>query len=211
MMLNLEALAHAPAHSDPFDFLVARNVLAPEFIATVGADFPRVPGTGSFPAASLPAGAAFRTLVADLASAEFAAAVGARFGCDLAGLSRLITVRGRSGGQDGFVHTDAEWKVVTALLYLNPHWDDGTGRLRLLRSRDVDDVAVEVPPDWGTIIAFRRSDRSFHGHKPFYGERRVIQIAWAADAAHAEREERRHRRSAALKLALHRLLPKSRA
>ena len=28
------------------------------------------------------------------------------------------------------------------------------------------------------VAAFRRSEASFHGHLPFEGERRVIQIAW---------------------------------
>lgn len=207
MVLNLDALAHAPASTDPFDFFIARHVLAPECMARVGRDFPRVPGTGSFPVAMLEAGPAFRSLVEDLQSPEFARAIGERFGCDLVSLPRLITVRGRSGAKDGYVHTDSEWKVVTALLYLNEQWSDDTGRLRLLRSTNLDDVAVEVAPEWGTVIAFRRSDRSFHGHKPFHGERRLVQIAWATDAGHVEREERRHRRSAAFKTALRAIFP----
>jgi len=73
------------------------------------------------------------------------------------------------------------------------------GRLRLLRTRNLDDVVVEVPPDYGMLVAFRRSSRSFHGHKPHFGERRVLQINWVSDASYVTHEERRHRRSAALK------------
>jgi hypothetical protein len=28
----------------------------------------------------------------------------------------------------------------------------------------------------GTLLAFRRTDHSWHGHKPFVGERRMLQL-----------------------------------
>jgi len=34
-------------------------------------------------------------------------------------------------------------------------------------------MIVEVPPSDGTLVAFKRSDNSWHGHKPFSGKRRV--------------------------------------
>lgn len=42
--------------------------------------------------------------------------------------------------------------------------------------------ALEVPPLNGSAFAFPRSDRSCHGHLPFTGERRVIQVTWLRDA-----------------------------
>ena len=39
-------------------------------------------------------------------------------------------------------------------------------------------MIMEVPPTEGTLLAFRRADNSWHGHKPFAGERRVIQFNW---------------------------------
>jgi len=48
----------------------------------------------------------------------------------------------------------------------------------------------------GTLLAFRRSDNSFHGHKSFVGERRVIQFNWVTDAGVVARERLRHRVSA---------------
>ncbi len=198
MILNLQAIAEAPVSHDPFDFFIARDVLPPDWKDAISDDFPRVPGTGSYPMSALSAGATFQSLIEELSSEPFAHAVGGPLGCDLTGLTPLVTIRGRSGPKDGFVHTDAAWKIVTALLYLNPTWQDDGGRLRLLRSSSLDDVAVEVPPAWGTLIAFRRSDRSYHGHRPFYGERRLVQVAWA-DPAYVRREERRHRRSALIK------------
>ena len=52
-------------------------------------------------------------------------------------------------------------------------------------------MAAEVPPTMGTIFGFRRSDTSWHGHKPFAGERRVVQVTWLRDASELERKKSR--------------------
>ncbi len=49
------------------------------------------------------------------------------------------------------------------------------------------------------MVAFRRSDNSFHGHHPHVGERRSIQLNWVTDARVVRRELGRHRWSARLK------------
>ena len=86
------------------------------------------------------------------------------------------------------------------LLYMNPTWESAGGRLRLLKSaNDIDDMILEVPPVEGTLLAFKRSDNSWHGHKPFTGERRVIQFNWVATEEIALREQFRHRFSATIK------------
>ena len=88
-------------------------------------------------------------------------------------------MRGRCERSDGNIHTDHWSKVVTVLIYPNEQWADAGGRLRLLRSADdLEDYAAEVSPIDGTLLAFRRSDRSYHGHARFDGERRIIQISW---------------------------------
>ena len=69
--------------------------------------------------------------------------------------------------------------MITVLVYLNTDWSHRGGKLRLLRSAtDMEDYVAEVPPVGGTLLAFRRSENSFHGHKPFEGERRIIQLSW---------------------------------
>jgi hypothetical protein len=69
-----------------------------------------------------------------------------------------------------------------------------------LRSKDnIEDVIAEVPPTEGTLIAFRRSDHSFHGHKPYEGIRRVVMLNWMVDARAAQRERLRHGVSALIK------------
>ena len=67
----------------------------------------------------------------------------------------------------------------TILIYFNPEWKHETGALRLLRSpTDIEDYAAEVPPLSGTLLGFRRSGNSFHGHKRFEGERWMLQMSW---------------------------------
>ena len=62
-------------------------------------------------------------------------------------------MRGAADTRDGYIHTDSKTKIVTVLLYLNPAWAPDGGRLRLLRNgSDLEAVAAEVPPDFGTLV-----------------------------------------------------------
>lgn len=54
-------------------------------------------------------------------------------------------------------------------------------------------ATAEIQPLYGTLVAFRRSDHSWHGHLPYAGQRRVIQVAWLADADEVRRKTRRGR------------------
>lgn len=131
---------------------------------------------------------------------EFRKAFEEKFQVDLSNRPTTITVRGRCGRGDGKIHNDSTSKIITVLIYMNPAWDNSGGRLRLLRSRDnIDDVAVEVPPSDGTLVTFLRSDRSWHGHLPFVGERRVIQFNWVTDNDSQWVSLFRHRVSASVK------------
>ena len=132
--------------------------------------------------------------------AEFRAAFEEKFEIDLTDRPTMITVRGRCWEKDGSIHTDSVTKLITVLIYMNSSWEDSGGQLRLLRSgEDLEDYVAEVPPEEGTLIAFRRSDHSWHGHKPFVGPRRVIQLNWVTSQGVLRYETRRHRYSAFLK------------
>ena len=198
-MLNLAALHGATLSHDPFDHIVVDNVVPAPAAAELRPDFPTISTTGSFPLSEIEYGPAFAELVADLNGPEFERGIADAFGLDLSPYARVITVRGRVGGHDGGVHTDASWKIISVLLYLNERWTDEGGRLRLLRAADVHQPAVEIVPKWGTLLAFRRSDRSWHGHLPAEGERRVVQVNWVTSQQMADKELRRHRRSAWVK------------
>lgn len=205
-MLDLAAFEAAPLVKEPFEYLVLPGFVRPEVRAAINADYPAVDTPGSFPLSEVRYGPAFAALIEELKGAAMRAAFGSKFGLNLDGLPTMLTVRGHCGKKDGQIHTDSTTKVITVLLYMNPQWEESGGRLRLLRSPvDIEDVLVEVPPEEGTLIAFRRSDNSYHGHKPFHGPRRVIQLNWVADANYLRFEATRHRISAFFK----RILPRA--
>jgi len=196
-VLDVQRLRAAPLVRDPFDFVVVERFLRAEAGAAVLADFPAVAGHGSFPVDVLVYGPAFAGLLEALTGPELRRAIEEKFAIDLAGRPTMVTVRGRGDGKDGRIHTDSATKIITLLLYMNPVWDAAGGRLRLLRrADDLDDFALEVMPLAGTMLAFRRSDKSFHGHLPHRGERRVLQLNWVTEAEVVRREIARHRWSA---------------
>jgi hypothetical protein len=199
-MFDFDAFAGVPLNRDPFDHLVVPGFLEPGDLRGARADFPKIGRAGLFPLSALSFGPSFAQLIDAIQGPELEAAFSEKFGLDLAGLPMMVTVRGRCRKKDGRIHTDTETKIVTALLYLNEPWREDGGRLRLLRGpRDLNDMIGEVPPDGGTLIAFRRSENSWHGHQPFEGERRYVMFNWMADTAAAARELRRHRASAQIK------------
>jgi len=75
----------------------------------------------------------------------------------------MITVRGHAQSKDGRIHTDTKDKVATCLLYLNGAWDEGGGRLRVLRSgHDLEDYIAEVSRQAEALSSHSRS-RIIHG------------------------------------------------
>jgi hypothetical protein len=202
-MLDFSVLAATPVEMEPFRYFVATNVLDRQALAEVRNDFPEIRGPGIFALADLTYGPAFAALIDEIRGAEFEAVMAEKFDVDLSDKPQMITVRGFCQEKDGRIHTDTESKVVTLLLYLNEGWEPDGGRLRFLRGPDdLDDMIAEVPPLGGTMIAFRRSNNSFHGHKPYVGARRYIMVNWLATEAAARREIARHRFSAKIKQAL---------
>ncbi len=145
-------------------------------------------------------GGAFGHLAAELEGEALRQAIEEKFAIDLAGRPTMITLRGKSDGKDGRIHTDSATKIITLLLYMNPVWEPQAGRLRLLRSADdLEDCIAEIAPVAGMMVAFRRGESSFHGHYPHVGERRSLQLNWVTDQIVVRRELGRHRWSARLK------------
>lgn len=196
-LLDLDALREAPLTRDPFAFAVVPSFVPAAPAAAVAADFPAIAHAGLLPLEATRFGPRFRELVEEIRSVEVARAFSRKFGIDLMGSPLMITVRGRCQEKDGRIHTDSAAKLVTALLYFNESWEAEGGRLRLLRgSNDLEDAIAEVVPAAGTLVAFRRSENSFHGHKPFSGVRRYVMFNWMASTLSARRELARHRLSA---------------
>lgn len=197
---DMGAFAQTPLTRDPFDFLVVPGFLSDEALALACQDFPAIAHAGLTPLSELAYGPGFAAVVDELRSGEMEEAFSEKFGVDLSRKPLMITVRSRSQQKDGRIHVDSESKVISALLYLNEPWREEGGRLRFLRGPDdIEDMVAEVPPDAGTLAAFRRSDRSYHGHKPFVGPRRYIMFNWMTDELAMTRELARHRLSARVK------------
>ncbi len=198
--LDLSRFTGTPLERDPFDHLVVPGFVRAEAFESLDRDFPKIRKGGSFPAASLDCGPAFKAFLAELQGPEVTRAFEDKFEIDLRGRPTMVTLRGHTRAKDGRIHTDSTTKIITALIYMNAGWDSDGGRLRLLRGpRDIEDYVAEVPPDQGTLLAFRCSDNAYHGHKPFIGERRSIQLNWLTDEAVLKRELSRHGFSAFLK------------
>jgi hypothetical protein len=196
-VLDFAAFRAAPLFRNPFDYIIQPGFVRPEACAAINADYPVINEPGSFPLGQLECGPGFRSLIDALESAEMRTAFAEKFALDLDGRPTTITVRGRCGTRDGNIHTDSVSKLITVLLYLNPAWEAAGGRLRLLRSgHDLDDVVAEVPPTEGTLVAFRRSNNSWHGHKLFIGPRRVVQFNWVTGQRAARLTGLRHGLSA---------------
>ena len=176
-LLNIQALQNAELHTDPFDYMVVPGFLSPEVLARVNADYPAIETAANHALDNLQYGPAFADLMEELRAPAFATALGERFDMELASLPTTVTVRKFCERTDGNIHTDHKSKVITVLVYFNEQWDHEDGQLRMLRSKgDIEDYVAEVPPLGGTLLAFRRTDHSWHGHTRFVGERRMVQL-----------------------------------
>jgi hypothetical protein len=200
MHLDLAAFDAAPLQSDPFPHLILPGFLAGAALDSVRRDFPKDALPGSLPPDVLDYGPAFGDLLEAMAGDALRAAVERKFGLDLAGRPSMCTVRCLARERDGQIHRDAGFKIVTLLLYLNEPWHEDGGRLRVLRANDdLENYTAEIPPDGGTLFAFKCVPNAWHGHKPFDGPRRSIQLNYVSDASLMQRELARHRLSARVK------------
>lgn len=200
MLLRPDQLAVADVRNAPFPLLIARDVLDDAARAELDADFPHYSGAGYFPHSDNDCGQSINALVSELTAPAFADALGQQLGIErLSQYPPLVTICRSLNLRHGSIHTDSLSKVASALLYLNPQWPSEThaGCLRFLtQPNDIEATLVpEIPPVYGMLAAFKRSDCSYHGHLPFEGERHVIQVAWLVDAAAKARKTRRGRLS----------------
>jgi SM-20-related protein len=206
--LGIEQFRTTPLVRQPFEHLIVPQFIGPLPLAEINADYPKIPTSGSFPVDQLSFGPAFRNFLEELNGDDFREAFEEKFGIELTGRPTITTVRGWCGPGDGKIHTDSATKIITVLIYMNESWDQPGGRLRLLRSsHDLSDIIVEVPPIAGTLLAFKRSNNSWHGHEPFVGERRVIQFNWLTSHGNRQIAMLRHHTSASFKRLLQMVIP----
>jgi SM-20-related protein len=176
-LINIDALRAARLQTDPYDYLVVPGFLGADALARVNGDYPAIDTAANHSLEDLSYGSAFEALMEELRGPALASVLGEKFDMDLASLPTTVTVRKFCERTDGNIHTDHKSKIITVLVYFNDKWEHADGQLRLLRSKDdINDYAAQVPPDGGTLLAFRRTDHSWHGHTRYVGERRMVQI-----------------------------------
>ncbi len=191
-MLDYSTFDATPLRRDPFDFIVVPGFIQSRSLQELNRDFPEIAGPGNYPIESLSFGSAFERFVDELKGPEMTQHFSEKFGIDLTGLEILSTAREYCQESDGAIHTDSKAKVITILFYFNKEWPHEGGRLRLLRSPDdLEDYEAEVSPEGGAMLAFRRSKCSYHGHKPFCGHRRIVQMHWVDPKLVAKKERKR--------------------
>jgi len=202
--IDLALFERATLASDPFPYVLVPGFVPEGVRAELSAAYPKIDRPGSFPVGDVRFGSVFRQFLDEIEGPAMRAAFAKKFGIDLAGRPTMVTVRGQAQLKDGSIHTDTASKLITVLIYMNESWEAKGGRLRLLRSNtDLEDMVAEVPPAAGTLLAFRVTKNSWHGHKPASGPRRVVQLNWVESDAVVRRERLRHGLSARVK----RLLP----
>jgi len=176
-IFDYQAFAGTELKTDPFDHIVVPAFIKREALKAINDDYPELPGPGTFPVETCQGGARFTDLWEAVNSAQFRDWIADKFDMDLRETAVMGTIRRECEPTDGAIHTDSKTKLITILFYFNEEWPHEGGRLRLLRSEtDLEDFADEVVPENGTMLAFRVCKHSYHGHKPFTGDRRIMQL-----------------------------------
>jgi SM-20-related protein len=202
IVLDESALLAAPLQREPYDHVLIDRAIKREFEASILADAPLINAVGSFALTSVKYGPGFAKLISDLLAPRFRHIIEEKLALDLGAYPTMITVRGycaRTRDAEGYVHTDSRHKIVTVLLYLNPAWQHAGGNLRVLRSKSIDDCALEIVPELGRMLIFRRSDNSWHARMPYEGPRLNLQLNWVKSSLYVKREYLRHQLSALAK------------
>jgi hypothetical protein len=193
-VIDIDAVRNAQLSHEPYDFFCGSNFLRQEAIAELREDFPDISKPGYLTVDEVSLKGRFRTLIAELEAPELTEVLSQKFGRNLHANPRLTTIMRRSQAKYGAIHTDSASKIMTLLVYMNDAWEaDQGGRLRVLYDdRHYEPYAFEVPPTMGHVFAFLRSDKSWHWHRPFTGERKVVQVAWVKDEAELNRKKKRN-------------------
>ena len=191
-MIDLAALKGAKVAPDPFPHFQGGNVLKADQIDAMERDFPKLKHEGFLTLREIQAEGAFAQFLDELQGPEVVAAVSDLLGFDLRGRPPLVTIMRICPKRAGRIHTDGKVKLATMLVYFNRTWPAGhAGSIRALYSEDnVEKYAEEVLPVMGNFFGFLRSEHSWHGHLPFEGERKVVQITWLESEEAVERKKR---------------------
>ena len=198
--LEFDRLKTARVETQPYNYAIIPGILQNDSLSRINATYPNIAKGGSYPIENLQSGMVIKDVIDELDGKIFEGMVEEKFGVALSGRPKMYSLRGHTRAKDGQIHTDSKDKIITVLLYLNENWKHTGGKLRLLKNNhDVDDYVAEVPPDNGTMLVFKRSDNSWHGHHPFEGQRRSLQMNWMTSEGSKGFHAIRHKLSAMVK------------
>ena len=198
--LEFDRLKTARVETQPYNYAIIPGILQNDSLSRINATYPNIAKGGSYPIENLQSGMVIKDVIDELDGKIFEGMVEEKFGVALSGRPKMYSLRGHTRAKDGQIHTDSKDKIITVLLYLNENWKHTGGKLRLLKNNhDVDDYVAEVPPDNGTMLVFMRSDNSWHGHHPFEGQRRSLQMNWMTSEGSKGFHAIRHKLSAMVK------------
>jgi SM-20-related protein len=196
--LNEEAIRAAVLNHQPYDYTFVPNAIDERFKQEVLVDAPVIPHRGSYGLPSLRRGPKFEAVIQDLLSDRFRHLVEEKFDIDLSKNPPVIVMMGQTSGayNEGYAHPDSKHKIITVLLGFSWEWPYERGKLRILNSPDRDDYAFEYPPEFGKMLMFRVSDKSWHGFLPQKGQRMSLQLCYCDSESYVRSEYLRHRISA---------------
>ena len=195
----MELVKETPLKTSPFPYFSIEQSLEQNKLENLINDFPSINRGGSFNEEDLELGESYQSLHQAIDSADFRQALSDKFDTDVMDAPLMITYRGYSRQKDGRVHTDSKTKLLTILIYFNDSWSAETGKLRILNSDDMEDVAEEVNPTAGCMIAFKVTDNCWHGYPSFEGTRNAIQVNFLASEAANKKHKFFHKISAKIK------------
>jgi len=177
MLFNYDNLRSLQLQNTPFRHLVHdSSILNPALLETLCERFPETTKVGHNDAKDVLLGKEWKAFTDEIYSSAYREAIEQITGLELSGFDVGIGIRRFSKLSHGAPHADVPRKKVTHLIYFNQEWPHQTGRLRILRSKDINDVHAIITPLKGTGIIFVVSNNSFHGFEPFEGVRKAIQI-----------------------------------
>jgi hypothetical protein len=177
-LIDSEKLYQATINKEFFPYFHVENIFLDkvdnELIIN---DFPEIVDGGSFHIDSVSSGESILKLIDELESEEVKKILETKFNVNLEEAKVVTTLRGYSRKKDGKIHTDSKTKLLTVLLYLNKNWSDNNGNLRLLkRNNGLEDYIKEIPCTFGSLVAFKVTNKCWHGFKAYEGKRLSIQL-----------------------------------
>ncbi|QCE33144.1 2OG-Fe(II) oxygenase [Acetobacteraceae bacterium] len=204
-MFNYDALRAAQLRTHPTPHLIVKDFIKPPYLKKLLPLFPKISSGGSFPAFSFRHPPLFQQMLLEFQGEKLQQEILKKFNLSLKNPPKLLTLRGQTRACDGKIHCDSKSKAVTILLYFNApeqEWQEGKGCLRFLNGPHPQNLLTPcspnemIVPTGGTLVIFPNTDHSWHGHLPYEGQRRTIQLNYMHHSWKAWFEMKRHALSA---------------